>query len=188
MIESVTVPEGTRGPWSVKRFSVESNSIGSLRAALKGRPIDEGEYTKLVHQRRGLIMSDTPAERRDHFSFVYQAKNHVLMNGLGIGMCLAAVLKKDEVTKATVVEIDADLIDLVGPHYTNDPRVEIICCDASKYQIPKNTRYGAVWHDIWDAICEDNLPEMHRLHRKYGRHCDWQGSWARGSCERGAFR
>ena len=50
--------------------------------------------------------------------------------------------------------------------------------------VPRDTRYDVVWHDIWDNICADNLPEMHRLHRRYGRRCDWQGSWARWHCER----
>ena len=34
-------------------------------------------------------------------------------------------------------------------------------------------------HDIWDDICLDNLETMATLHRKYGRRCDWQGSWKR---------
>jgi Spermidine synthase len=183
-IPLVTVPEGNAGPWRVERFTVEANSPGMLYLSLKGRGIAPGTYTRLLHDRRGVVMSDTPAEMRDHQQFVWKAKGHCLINGLGIGMCVAAILQKPEVEKITVVEIDAHIVSLVGPHYASDPRVEIVNADAFEYRPPKGVRYGAVWHDIWDSICADNLPEMHRLHRKYGRRADWQGSWCRYECER----
>lgn len=113
----------------------------------------------------------------DHSNAVYRAKDHTLINGLGIGMVLAAILKKPEVTKVTVVEICPDLIALVGPHYAGDPRVKIINADAFTYIPPKGVRYGAVWHDIWDELCGDNIESMTKLKRKYGRRCDWQGCW-----------
>ena len=37
-------------------------------------------------------------------------------------MLLAAVLEKPEVTDVTVIEIDADVIALVGASYEADPR------------------------------------------------------------------
>lgn len=191
LIEQVTVPEGKRGPWSVERFEVseEESKFSALRAAMKGRGyVSAGRYTKLLHARRGLIMSDTPDEMRDHRYAVHRAKDHVLINGLGIGMVLGAILKKPEVTKVTVVEICSDLIALVGPHYANDQRVEIINADAYTYQPPKGVRYAAVWHDIWDDIwddlCSANLPLMTKLKRKYGRRTDWQGCWSEGEVKR----
>lgn len=182
MIEAVTIPEGEKGLWKVERFEIPETSIESMRLSFSGRSVTPGTYTRLMRG-RALVMSDTPAERRDHYGFVRNAKGHVLINGLGIGMCLNAVLKKPEVTKATVIEISQDVVDLVGPHYLEDSRVEIVCASAFDYQPPKGVRYGAVWHDIWDDICSDNLPEMHKLHRKYERRADWQGSWCRETCE-----
>lgn len=185
MIEPVTVPEGKRGPWAVERFEIpKERDIALMRLALSGRAPRPGIYTRLRHEQRGVVMSDTTAEQRDHSWFVATATGHVLINGLGIGMCLAAVLRKPTVTRVTVVEIDADVIGLVAPHYLTDPRVEIINASAFEYQPPKGIRYGAVWHDIWDEICSDNLPEMHKLHRKYGRLAAWQGSWGREIAER----
>lgn len=183
LIKPVDIRSGTKGPWTVERFEVKDDDIASIRAKLQGRPVYEGTYTRLMHERRGVVMSDTPAEMTDHCVFISKAKGHVLINGLGIGMCLAAVLRKKEVTKVTVVELEQDVIDLVWPNYASD-RCEIFCCDAFEYQPPKGIRYGAVWHDIWDSICSDNLSGMHRLHRKYGRRTDWQGSWCRSACER----
>lgn len=183
MIEAVNIPEGQAGQWRIERFEIAGNSIQAMRLALSGRGVQPGTYTRL---KRGpvVVMSDTHAERRDHIGFVIKARGNVLINGLGIGMCLAAVLRKIEVSGVTVVEASEDVIALVAPSYTVDPRVQIVHASAFDYEPPKDIRYGAVWHDIWDDISADNLPEMVRLHRKYGRRADWQGSWSRELCER----
>lgn len=36
-----------------------------------------------------------------------------------------------------------------------------------------------MWHDIWDAIDDDNLPQMTRLVRKYRGIAKAQGVWSR---------
>jgi hypothetical protein len=180
IIEQVTVLEGKRGDWAIERFEVTKHDamMGTISAMQHGRgAISPGIYTRLRHAKRGIVMSDTPDEMRDHYSIVCNAKDHVLLNGLGIGMVLAAVLKRVSVQRVTVIEKDADVIALAGPHYAADKRVEIICADAFEWQPPKGTRYGAAWHDIWDDLCGDNLPEMTKLKRKYGRRVDWQGCW-----------
>ena len=181
-LQKVTIPEGQRGLWRVERFEIDKMHAAMSLFSYRARAPQPGTYTRLLRGQH-CVMSDTDAEMRDHRYAVYKATGHVLLNGLGIGMVLAACLRKPEVTKATVIEIDADVIALVGPHYT-DARVEIVCADALTYQPPKAVRYGMVWHDIWSNICSDNLPQMKALHRKYGRRADWQGSWCRYECER----
>lgn len=172
IIPKVTVPEGARGRWKVERFDVEDSVVMRFRE----RHFEPGRYTQL--SRGGcLIMSDTPAERHDHLPFVRAATGDVLISGLGLGMCLGAALRKSDVRSITVLEIDQDVIDLVGPHYRDD-RLTIINTDARQWQPPKKLRFGAVWHDIWDNICGDNLPEMHALNRRYGRRADWKGCWS----------
>ena len=186
LIPNVSVPEGTSGAWRVEQFTVtqQEAKFGALRAAVAGtgRYVPAGTYTRLI---RGstCVMSDTPDEKRDHYRFVWSAKGHVLINGLGLGMVLGAVLQNPAVTKATVVEISPDVIALVAPSY-RDPRVSIVCGDALTIEIEKGAKFGAVWHDIWDNICADNLEAMKTLHRRYGRRAEWQGSWARHLCER----
>ena len=56
---------------------------------------------------------------------------------------------------------------MVAPTYIQDKRIKIINEDAFEFKPPKDKRYDFVWHDIWDDICTDNLPEMTKLHRKY---------------------
>ena len=179
-MDKVNLPEMSKGPWRIEHFTVDRMDFHS---ALRGRDVPIGEsYTRLM--RNGtLVMSDTPAECRDHIEAFYQATGNCLINGLGIGMILKNILQKSEVTDVTIVEISQDLIDLVSPYYT-DPRVKYVCCDAFTYKPEKGKRFQMVWHDIWDNICEDNLPEMTKLHRKYGKCADWQGSWGHYQCKR----
>ena len=188
-MEKVSIPEGTVGRWRVERFNVTDDQakLDAMRGAFRGgRYVPAGTYTRLM---RGgvLVMSDTPDEMRDHWAPMRHARGRVLINGLGIGMVLRAVLNKPEVERVTVVEIDSDVIALVGAHYACD-RLELVNASAFDYAPPKGVRYGAVWHDIWDNICGDNLPEMTRLKRKYGRRADWQGSWCEWQVRRHAKR
>ena len=173
VIPKVDLPEGRIGPWQVKRFEVEENAIMRMRQ----RHFRPGTYTMLRHDNRGLVMSDTPAERLDHIGFIRKARGRVLISGLGLGMCLGAVLKKPEVTHVTVLEIDQDVIDLVASHYA-DERLRVVCTDATEWRPPKGERFGAVWHDIWDAMCMDNMPEMVKLRRRWGQVSDWCGCWS----------
>lgn len=178
-MEKVNLPDMEKGPWKIKKFTTDRVDIHSL---VRGRGVPVGEtFTRLT--RNGyLVMTDTPAEQRDHMQAVWMATGSCLINGLGIGMVLKNILLKPDVTDVTVIEISQDLIDIVSPFY-QDIRVEFVCASALDYKPPKGKRYGMVWHDIWDNICGDNLPEMARLHRKYGRRADWQGSWAKHLCK-----
>lgn len=141
----------------------------------QGRTYVPGHYTRLTHN-GSLIMSDTPDERWDHYRFVREARDAVLISGLGLGMCLTGVLRKPEVTDVTVLEISQDLIDLVGPHF-DDPRLSIVCTNALDWKPPKGKTYGAVWHDIWPNMSQDNLPQMGLLNRRYARKAAWKGCW-----------
>lgn len=178
------IPEGKAGNWRIETFIVPKNSIQNLYLVFHpgGRTVKPGKYKRLVYNNR-TIMSNTPAEIRDFSYFVYKARGNVLINGLGMGCCLSKILEKDDVVSVTVIEISQDVIDLVAPFFKAESRVNIIHANAFGWQPPKRVRYNAVWHDIWDAICTDNLAEMTMLHRKYGKRTDWQGSWARRLCK-----
>jgi len=130
-------------------------------------------------------MSDTPAEIRDHVPFIGTSYGRVLITGLGLGMVAQACLKRREVKSVTVIELEQDVIDLVGPHYLSKwPNLEIWHGDALTMKIKPNTKWDVAWHDIWPTICADNLPTMKRLHRRFGgRIVAHQSSWARGQCE-----
>jgi spermidine synthase len=130
-------------------------------------------------------MSDTEAEIRDHLTIIYKAKGHVLIHGLGIGMVARTCLLKPEVASVTVVELQLDVIKLVGPWLEDiaakaNKRLTIIQGDAFTWKPPKEQKWDIVWHDVWNEICTDNLPQMSKLHRRFGKRCIWQDSWSRG--------
>jgi hypothetical protein len=177
----VHVPDGERGPWKVETFTItkDDESMSRIRAMMHPlEAVRAGTYKKLTRN-GSVVMSNTQMEIRTHSYFIAMAQGSVLINGLGLGMALTAILAKPEVTDVTVIEKDADVIALVGPTFAADPRVSVIHADAMTWQPPRGKRYGAVWHDIWNDICADNLPEMKMLCRRYGRRTDWQGCWAR---------
>ena len=181
-MEKVSLPEMSKGDWRIEHFTVDRPDFHSM---LRGRGVPLGEKFTRAMRKGTLVMSDTPAEMSDHSYAVHKAKGSCLLNGLGIGMVLKNILLKEDVTDIAVVEISQDLIDLISPFY-DDERITYICESAFDYKPPKGKRYQMVWHDIWDYICADNLEEMAKLHRKYGRRTDWQGSWCKGECQRAA--
>lgn len=199
-MEKVTVACGEKGNFVIKHYTVteEEAKFENVRGVFSfswrcgSRRVEPGTYTVMYDKRRGrslgnsVIMSDTPAEMRDHSYFIYQAKGKVLVNGLGLGVVLHNLLLKDEVEHITVVEIEPDVIALVGPHYKTmgNGRLNIIQADALTYDPRKGVKFDAIWHDIWPAICEDNIPTMSTLHRRYGRRltpAGFQDSWCRGA-------
>ncbi len=188
---TVDVPDGTSGAWKVETFEVSKSEAEffNIRAMYSGsgmgRCIRPGEYKRLMRN-RDVIMSNTPSEISDHVDFIIRAKQskRILINGLGLGVCLKAILESDKVEEVTVIEKSEDVIKLVAPTFQNDKRVKIIHADAFTWKPPRGARYDAVWHDIWDYICGDNLSEMSKLHRKYGKRTDFQRSWCKKECQK----
>lgn len=194
LIQKTEAPEGVVGDWSIQHFSVSEEDVSFFNLHMMinyqgHRQIKPGVYSRLVHKEiREPIMSDTPAEIGDHWAPVAMAKGHCLINGLGLAIVAEACLRKKKVEHVTVIERSKEVIELMSKYLFDrwsSSQLTIINDDALTYSPPKGIRYGMVWHDIWNNICSDNLPQMHTLHRRYGRRADWQGSWAREMCERG---
>lgn len=176
----VTVPPGVSGPWEVSQFEITPEAARLSCITDLGRYVTAGWHTQLTCDGK-IIMSDTRAEIDDHRELFRRAKGHVLIHGLGLGMALSGVARKPEVSHVTVVELAEDVLHLVQGHYTEmyGDKVTYVQDDALTWKPPAGQRYGAVWHDIWPTICETNLEQMKRLHRRFGRRAEWQGSWAR---------
>ena len=184
-MEKVNLPDGQKGNWKVEKFTITEDDSMMAMFRFKGRAPSPGTYTRLMCGST-VVMSDTPSEQRDHWHPIRYAKDHVLINGLGIGMVLLNCMNKPEVNKATVIELSQDVIDLVGPYYKEKygVKLDIIQSDAMTFKPPKDAKYGMVWHDIWSHICADNYDGMKKLHRKYGRKAEWQGSWCHSEVKR----
>lgn len=173
--------DGVSGDFRIETFTVskQESQFSGLR---RGDYVAEGKYKRLM---RGgtVVMSNTQMEISSNYDFVREAKGKVLINGLGLGMILAAILTKPEVTEVTVIEKFKEVVDLTGPKFANDSRVKIINADALEYKPAKGEKFDCVYHDIWDFICADNLEDMAKLHRRYGKKTNWQDSWKKSECQ-----
>jgi hypothetical protein len=173
----VNLPDGKSGHWEIDHFEVVKG-IAQLRYAMDGRPVPLGCYTRLTdHEHAGLFMTDTPAELNDARDLFWTAEGHVLITGLGLGMIPRALfnpeIKKyggtpDAVKRVTIVENQQDVINLVAPSLADLP-VDIVLADAYEWEPPAGTKFDWAWHDIWPEISSDNLPDVARLRRHYGR-------------------
>lgn len=178
---------GNAGQWSINTFTISEADarFHNLRAAIKGESetfVTPGTFTRLSRGKT-VVMSNTPFEVVTNTDFIRAAKGRVLINGLGLGMVVSAILRKPEVTEIVIIEKSPEVIGLVGPAFAHENRVRIINADCFEYTPPKGERFDAVWHDIWDTVCADNLPQMRRLERKYKDICDWQESWCKKQCQ-----
>lgn len=185
----VDIPDGKIGEYAVETFEVTKSQADffNLRCLFssggmnRGREIVPGTYKRLIRGRQ-TIMSNTPAEIRDHFEFIRRARGNVLIAGLGLGVALKAILEKDDVESVTVVEISPEVIQLVGKHFESDTRVNIVQGDIMEYKIPRGVYFDSVWFDIWDYISAGNVPQMKKLHRRFARRCSYQSSWNKQLC------
>ena len=185
------IPEGRSNDWSVEHIVVSEDDAkrDAMRALISsqlGRYTPAGTYATL--KRRGaIVMSATPDEVRDLRPVRLNAQGHVLITGLGLGCAVCAAFGRAETERVTVIEISPDVIRLVGPTLQTafDGRLTIIEADALTWRPPNGDRYGYVWHDIWDNICADNLPEMMKLKRRFGRRTRAQECWCEHLCRRG---
>lgn len=183
----LNLQEGQSGDWKLSKFSVSENEarLFNIHCAINGYPqrgIQAGEYWKLT---RGgtIVMSNTPAEILDHIKFIQEAQGKVLIAGLGLGMVLQEVLKKDSVIKVTVVEISKDVINLVAKSY-QDPRLEIINEDIFNFKPTEHYDFG--WYDIWDDISGDEYEEMKKITRKLSRFVSKSDCWCKNESKKRA--
>jgi len=160
----VQIPEGVSGDYRIEQFTISQENF---RAVWRdGIPC--GTYTRLLGGGR-LLMSDTPQEYRDHVLFIHRARGHVLINGLGLGMVIAAIQDRANVQSIMVNEISEDVIKLVGPTYEKHPKVTINHADAYTWKPTNGQKFDAIWHDVWGDVSTDQLAEMTKLSRRYAR-------------------
>ena len=190
----INVPDGRKGKWQIKTFQLteEQATLHNLEEVMNGTnrfiPANveyksllrfEGRYLKTGYP----VMSNTPAEVKDHLPFIKKATGDVLIFGLGLGMVVQALIEKDDVKSITVIELDNDVIELSGNYYTSvSEKVKIIHGDAFEYR--DSNIYNAIWFDIWNAIEEGNLQEMKLLKSRWKNQSPIRMCWAEKECRK----
>jgi hypothetical protein len=71
----------------------------------------------------------------------------ILVAGLGLGLMLHHMASRDRFEAIDVIEIDWDVVELIGPTLPDDPRVTIVVDDWNRYVSETSVRYDGV---LWD--------------------------------------
>ena len=180
---SKLIPPGVSGNVRVEHFEIsKADSERSLTRSLfrPGEFVPPGKYVKLIVD-GNVMMSDTLMERDTNRRVLYKATGNVLIAGLGLGMILHPIAAKPEVKTITVIEKSPDVIKLVAASLPK--KVEVIEADIFTWKPAKGASFDTIYHDVWPNITLDNLPEMTKLHRRFGRYLTpdgWMDSWQRG--------
>lgn len=123
-----------------------------------------------------VVMEDSWTELQKHLPIWMRARGKVLVTGLGLGCVVRGLLANPEVKHITVVELDKDILRVVGHEFLGNHRVELVHCDALKFQ-PNGHKWDFAWHDLW-TDGDENLQCLHaRLFVKYNRSVAKQGAW-----------
>ena len=202
-----SVPVGASGDWAISRFTLDRTHVpanaphAEIMQYISGNPIRDvapGTYTRLTRRdsETGLevvVMSDTDAEMREHAAFVRRARRHgsqgrVLVFGLGLGVCVEALLLNGGVGHVDVVELSDDVRALTGPHLLaryggkpgNGGRLAIHAGEANTWEPPDPAmRWSEVWIDIWDTISDSHMAQMTALRSRFtDRASGAVGCWA----------
>lgn len=171
----------TRDGWTVRPFTMSESEVrfAKLRDAINGRGMETydlvpGRYVALNHGGQ-VVMSTTPMELRTTRPGVREARGHVLIGGLGLGIVARAVRTLRRVTSVTVVEIEPAVVALVAP--TLPAGIDVVEGDVTAWTPPDGTRYDAVWLDIWPNVPNgDDWHLMKTLRRRWRRWAPAAGS------------
>lgn len=177
------IPAGVLGVAKVVHDTPDG--LTRMRAAMHGQALSAETYTRLFVDGQ-LWMTDAEFECRTNNAFVWEAKGDVLIAGLGLGLILNPVLKKESVTSVTVLEISPDVVAMIGPLYQHS-KLTVIHADVKVWSLPKRS-FDFIYFDIWaDVPNSDNREEITALKRRY-RASLKTGGRTRAWCEEYAQR
>jgi predicted membrane-bound spermidine synthase len=126
-----------------------------------------------------VVMEDSAPELRRHLPIWMQAHGRVLITGLGLGCVVRGLLTSPRVEHIDVVEIDLDILRIVGAEFAGNPRVTLHHGDAMQVEFPKDTKWHFAWHDLW-TDGDRHLQSLHAelMVRFRDRVVHQQGAWA----------
>lgn len=125
-----------------------------------------------------VVMEDSEGELRKHLPIWLHARGIVLVTGLGLGCVVRGLLANPRVKHVDVVEIDADIVRIIGAEFSANPKVTIYLADAMTWEPPAGRKYDYAWHDLWTPQ-NDGLQVLHmKLFRRIDAFCPVQGAWA----------
>ncbi len=181
------IPVGTAGIARIDHFEI-SPAESQWSAMRGGRDfVSPGRYAKLVVGGQ-LYMTDTRHEHNTNYEVLKQSRGDVLIAGLGLGMLLVPMMKRDGVRSVTVVEKYPDVIELVEAPLrahlsrSGNAALSIMQGDIYEWRPAPKTKFDVIYFDIWADQSTDDLVSMTTLHkafRKFRATGGWMESWNR---------
>lgn len=104
--------------------------------------------TIVLFEGERLWMSDTPFEYEGIRRHLKDSKGQVLTSGLGLGLFAYLASKRKAVKQVDVVEINQDIIELVGKQLRGR-KIHIIQDDIYHYLSTTVKKYDFIYLDIW---------------------------------------
>lgn len=155
------------GDWRIETFEIPEDYARMRNVFIKNplMKLEGGIYKKLINRIDGVVMSNTPMERKTHIEAINKAKGNVLVAGLGLGMYLQNIKDKEEVTSITVIEKSKEVIELIAKYFKDCQKIKIINEDIFNYT--PDIKFEFAFLDIWSDISEDNLVEFDILREKF---------------------
>jgi hypothetical protein len=106
-----------------------------------------------------------------------RAKGRILITGLGLGCVVRGLVASPQVEHVDVVEIDADILSVIGSEFATNPRVTLHHGDAHRIAFSEGTHWDFAWHDIWTEQ-NKGLHHAHmKLLMKFNKQVAHQGAW-----------
>ena len=175
------------GLWQIIRQEISGNQDpADYPGAFLENTIERGweQITYLRHATLSIpgwdtVMEDSARELRRHLPIWLAAHGRVLITGLGLGCVVRGLLPKPSVEHIDVVEIDSEIIRVVGQEFAGNPRVTLHHGDALNFEFPAEIRWDFAWHDIWvDPNEEVGLQRLHgQLMVRFCKQVGRQGAW-----------
>jgi len=164
------------GLWKIERIEFPANTVERFITGFDSQTVLSRFTGATLHQSRGeIVLEDGRIELRKHLPIWLRARGRVLVTGLGLGCVVRGLLANPDVDLVDVVEIDRDIVRVVGEEFAGEPRVQVHCGDA--LTIPLAGPWDYAWHDLW--IEDHGLQVLHaRLLQRFKKRCGPQGAWA----------
>ena len=125
-----------------------------------------------------IVMEDSPIELSRHLPIWLQAHGRILITGLGLGCVVRGLLASPKIQHIDVIEIDADILSVIGAEFATNPRVSLHHGDALQVEFPQDARWNFAWHDIWTEGNVGLQQEHAKLIMRFDRQTGQQGAWA----------
>lgn len=179
-IKAARVPETLKpqefGLWSIKR--VEYDPILAHLVGFRTQTVLRRMTQATMHIGGAIVMEDSRIELARHLPIWLKASGRVLVTGLGLGCVVRGLLANRSVVHIDVVEIDKDIIRVVGPEFSWNQRVSIHHGDALTVEL--SGKWDFAWHDLWMDADEasDALQVAHgNLIKRFMPRAGLQGAW-----------